>query len=302
MGIWSAKIFGLWKLPHCDRCQVQLSDSCPGFCPIGFPIKYQFREKNSIPLLKPLSLPPSPGWINWYQESQEATHASLSLCSGSPTLSPLSPLPCHWYSGRRSLFTNLSPSISKPLTLYILLQGKEGRGWGVDDVTKPWKTLKLEIGVCLYNIQVKEGRGRGKLSPELQYCVPGNWGDISWTKPYLKKKKKSLLSKIASLLCTPQFLLSRIKEGKESSSQERNLILTIFFIDSSAIRKWRNQSFDVIVFISASLLLFIETQKRKRGKRLFNTSFKKTTKTTTTNFPKCLRTIKRKRRFFWSIN
>ena len=90
-----------------------------------------------------------------------------------------------------------------------------------------------------------------------------------------KKKKKSLLSKIASLLCTPQFLLSRIKEGKESSSQERNLILTIFLIDSSAIRKWRNQSFDVIVFISASLLLFIETQKRKRGKRLFNTSLKK---------------------------
>ena len=93
-----------------------------------------------------------------------------------------------------------------------------------------------------------------------------------------KKKKKSLLSKIASLLCTPQFLLSRIKEGKECSSQERNLILTIFLIDSSAIRKWRNQSFDVIVFISASLLLFIETQKRKRGKRLFNTSLKKKNK------------------------
>ena len=101
-----------------------------------------------------------------------------------------------------------------------------------------------------------------------------------------KKKKKSLLSKIASLLCTPQFLLSRIKEGKESSSQERNLILTIFLIDSSAIRKWRNQSFDVIVFISASLLLFIETQKRKRGKRLFNTSLKKKNKNKNNNeFP-----------------
>jgi hypothetical protein len=49
VGIWSAKIFGLWKLPHCDRCQVQLSDSCPGFCPIGFPIKYQFRGKKFHP-------------------------------------------------------------------------------------------------------------------------------------------------------------------------------------------------------------------------------------------------------------
>lgn len=100
-----------------------------------------------------------------------------------------------------------------------------------------------------------------------------------------KKKKKSLLSKIASLLCTPQFLLSRINEGKESSSQERNLILTIFLIDSSAIRKWRNQSFDVIVFISASLLLFIETQKRKRGKRLFNTSLKKNKNKNNNEFP-----------------
>lgn len=46
-------------------------------------------------------------------------------------------------------------------------------------VSKPWKTLKLQIGACLYNLQVNEERGRGKLSPELQYCVPGNWGDIS---------------------------------------------------------------------------------------------------------------------------
>ena len=258
MGIWSAKIFGLWKLPHCDRCQVQLSDSCPGFCPIGFPIKYQFREKNSIPLLKPLSLPPSPGWINWYPESQEATHASLPLCSGSPTLSHLSPLPCHCYSGRHSLFTNLSPSISKPLTICILLQGKERRGVGGrwNPALKDFETGNR----CLFiQHKVNEGRGGGKLSPELQYCVPGNWGDISWTKPYLKKKKKKLLlSKIASLPCTSRFLLRRIK-GRKGVLQERNLILTIFLIDSSAIRKWRNQPFDVIVFISASLLLFLET-------------------------------------------
>lgn len=73
-----------------------------------------------------------------------------------------------------------------------------------------------------------------------------------------KKKKKLLLSKIASLPCTSRFLLRRIK-GRKGVLQERNLILTIFLIDSSAIRKWRNQPFDVIVFISASLLLFLET-------------------------------------------
>lgn len=73
-----------------------------------------------------------------------------------------------------------------------------------------------------------------------------------------KKKRELLLSKIASLPCTSQFLLSRIK-GRKGVLQEWNLILTIFLIDSSAIRKWRNQPFDVIVFISASLLLFIET-------------------------------------------
>lgn len=73
-----------------------------------------------------------------------------------------------------------------------------------------------------------------------------------------KKKKKSLLRKIASLPCTSQFLLNGIK-GRKGVLPEWDLILTIFLIDSSAIRKWRNQPFDVIVFISASLLLFIET-------------------------------------------
>lgn len=84
------------------------------------------------------------------------------------------------------------------------------------------------------------------------------------------------MSEITSLPCTSQFLLSLIK-GREGVLQERNLVLTIFLIDSSTIRKWRNQPFDVIVFISASLLLFIEPQKRKKGTRLFNTSFKKKT-------------------------
>lgn len=187
MGIWSAKIFGLWKLPHCDRCQVQLSDSCPGFCPIGFPIKYQFREKNSIPLLKPLSLPPSPGWINWYQESQEATHASLPLCSGSPTLSRLSLLPCHCYSGRRSLFTNLSPSISKPLTIYILLQEIQKRKKGTRLFNTSFKKNQQRISRNVWE-QLK-GKGVFDLSTKwtiihivhiLRYYRPSLWAPARW--------------------------------------------------------------------------------------------------------------------------
>lgn len=115
-----------------------------------------------------------------------------------------------------------------------------------------------------------------------------------------KKKKNHFWGRSHLCLALPSFFSTVLREGKESYRSGILSNVTIFLIDSSTIRKWRNQPFDVIVFISASLLLFIETQKRKKGTRLFNTSFKKKKKSTT-NFPKCLRTIKR-RRHFWSIN
>lgn len=189
MGIWSAKIFGLWKLPHCDRCQVQLSDSCPGFCPIGFPIKYQFRGKKipspflSLYLFHHLQAES----IGTRRAKKPYTH----LCLFALALPP-SPVFLRFPVTVTPGDVHFPPTFSKRLQarLYIFCCKVKKGGGGVGDASEPWKTLKLQIGVCLYNLQVNEERERGKLSPELQYCVPGNWGDISWTKPYLKKKKK----------------------------------------------------------------------------------------------------------------
>ncbi|KAI5938556.1 Helix-loop-helix protein 2 [Manis javanica] len=54
----------------------------------------------------------------------------LCLFALAPTVFCLSQLPCHCYSGGHSRSTNLSPSISKPLTIYILLQEPQKRKKG----------------------------------------------------------------------------------------------------------------------------------------------------------------------------
>lgn len=95
------------------------------------------------------------------------------------------------------------------------------------------------------------------LSPSYCIVVPGNWGDTSWTKHYLEEEEKNHFWAPSIPDRTSQFRPSPIK-GREGVLKEWNFILTIFLIDYSAIRKWRNRPFDVIVFISASLLLFIQ--------------------------------------------